>query len=462
MRPDYDAPFTLEVDASQYAIGAVLSQRNNKGRLQPIGFFSKTLIPAERNYDVYDRELLALMKGLRHWQHLLLGAKHPTKVFTDHENLTKFREPQNIGRRVARYVATLAEYNMIIQHQPGMANKVADALSRPPGTDEGSQDNQQVTVLPSHLFCRASTATSLLDRVLDHQGQSRQGMMEWKSEHTLVEQNGVWTKGGKIVVPDNLLLCREIYEEVHASPLAGHPGIQKTVSITTQQFWWPEMKQDLTEYVKGCGTCQATKPSRFKHGTPLFPITPDPVVQPFSTIVLDFIVDLPKSDRFDSILTVTDHDVSKAAFFIPCHKTATGEHIAKLYATHIFPHFGVPRKVISDRDTRFTSHFSQELCQLLGVTSNMSTAYHPQMDGQSERTNQWLEQYLQIYVNHSQDNWAGLLPLAQFVHNAWPSLTTGLSPFELLIGFIPSSGPAHTITSPMPTLESRKQGLKQL
>jgi hypothetical protein len=222
------------------------------------------------------------------------------------------------------------------------------------------------------------------------------------------------------------------------------------------------MKKDLTEYVKGCGVCQSTKPSRSKQGVPLFPITPDPSAQPFSTIALDLIVDLPRSDGFDSILTVTDHDVSKAAFFIPCSKTATGTHIAQLYATHIFPHFGVPAKVISDRDTRFTSHFSRELCRLLGISSNMSTAYHPQTDGQSERTNQWLEQYLRIYVNHAQDNWANLLPLAQFVHNAWPSSTTGLTPFELLIGFIPPSGEVQALPSRVPALESKKQELKRL
>jgi hypothetical protein len=98
MHPNYDALFTLKVDALQYAIGAILSQCNNKGKLQPIWFFLKTLIPAERNNDVYDWELLALVKGLKHWQHLLLGAKHPTEVFTDHENLTKFKEPQNMER----------------------------------------------------------------------------------------------------------------------------------------------------------------------------------------------------------------------------------------------------------------------------------------------------------------------------------------------------------------------------
>ena len=97
MCPDHDRPFTLEVDASQYALGAVLSQRNNASRLQPVGYFSKTLIPAERNYDVYDRELLTLVQSLKHWRHLLMGTSHPIEVFTNHEGLTKYRQPQKIG-----------------------------------------------------------------------------------------------------------------------------------------------------------------------------------------------------------------------------------------------------------------------------------------------------------------------------------------------------------------------------
>jgi hypothetical protein len=101
MQPDHDRPFTLEVDVSQYALGAVLSQQNDAGRLQPVGYFSKMLIPAERNYNVYNRELLALVRSLEHWRHLLMGTTHPIEVFTDHEGLTKYRQPQKIGRRVA-------------------------------------------------------------------------------------------------------------------------------------------------------------------------------------------------------------------------------------------------------------------------------------------------------------------------------------------------------------------------
>ena len=116
IRPDHTKPFILKVDASQYARGAVLSQRNEKGRNQPIGYFSKTLIPAECNYDVYNRELLALVWSLQHWRHLLMGTAHPIEVFTDHKGLTKYWEPQKIGRHVARYLPILKEYNMIIKH----------------------------------------------------------------------------------------------------------------------------------------------------------------------------------------------------------------------------------------------------------------------------------------------------------------------------------------------------------
>ena len=120
----------------------------------------------------------------------------------------------------------------------------------------------------------------------------------------------------------------------------------------------------------------------------MYPITTEPSALPFSTIALDLIVDLPPSQGYDSILTITDHDVTKAALFFPCDQTIMGEGVATIYAQHVFPHYGVPQKVISNRDTRFTSRFIKELERILDITPNMSMAYHPQMDRQSERTNQ--------------------------------------------------------------------------
>src|SRR6202789_3592308 len=156
------------------------------------------------------------------------------------------------------------------------------------------------------------------------------------------------------------------------------------------------MVEFITKYMKGCATCQATKASTNKAKVLLYPITSDKTSQPFSTIALDLIVALPSSEGYDSILMITDHDVSKAALFFPCNQTIGALGVASIYAKHVFPHFGVPRKVISDRDTRFTSQFTKELCRLLDISQNISTAYHPQTDGQSERTNQWLEQYLRV------------------------------------------------------------------
>jgi hypothetical protein len=177
---------------------------------------------------------------------------------------------------------------------------------------------------------------------------------------------------------------------------------------------------------------------------------------------LDLIVDLPPSDGYDSILTITDHDCTKASLFFPCRQTITSQGVAALYAKHVFPHFGVPSRVISDRDTRFMSNFATELCKQLDVTQNISTTYHPQTDGQSERTKQWLEQYLQIYCNLQQDNWATLLPMAQFIHNSWPNSTTGFAPFELLIGAVPRFNLMKGMSSKLPAVEHLKEHLMEV
>ncbi len=158
---------------------------------------------------------------------------------------------------------------------------------------------------------------------------------------------------------------------------------------------------------------------------------------PFETVALDFITKLPILQGYDLILTVTDHDCTKAAIFIPCRESMTAEETAGLIIQHIFPWFRLPLKFISDRDPKFASRFVRGLCKSTGTTQNISTAYHPQTDGQSERTNQWLEQYLRFWVNKRQDNWHAYLPLAEFMHNNWLNETTGEFPFFVLYGFNP-------------------------
>jgi hypothetical protein len=169
---------------------------------------------------------------------------------------------------------------------------------------------------------------------------------------------------------------------------------------------------------------------------------------------MDFITKLPKSHTYDTILTITD-TFSKASIFIPCKETIDATNTALLYATYVLPHFGLPSRIISDRDPRFTATFSTELCRLLQVHQNISTAYHPQTDGQSERTNQRLEQYLRIFIDYHQNDWDKWLPLAQYTLNTWPHAITKKTPFDLIMGYTPrvhQINRSHTLS---PTLDQR-------
>jgi hypothetical protein len=220
------------------------------------------------------------------------------------------------------------------------------------------------------------------------------------------------------------------------------------------------MQKDITEYVKGCADCQRHKVNTRPTKAPLQPIYPKPEAMPFETIALDFIVKLPVSQGFDSILTITDQGCTKAAIFIPCNEDIMAEETAALYIKHVFAHFGLPTKVISDRDPRFMSKFIQAVCKVTGVKHTPSTVYHPRTDGQSERSNQWLETAIRFITDQKQKNWAPYLPIAQFAHNNWPSDTTRKSLFFLLMGFNPCADWIHA-TSPIPRVTLRLEQLKE-
>jgi hypothetical protein len=159
-QPDLAKPFFLQVDASTFATGAILTQKDERGKHLAVGFHSQTFNDAERNYNIHDRELLAVYQGLTHHHHLLLSSPFPVTVLMDHKNLEYYHQPHHINWRIARYVQQHADYNFQLVHIPGSTNK-ADALSRRPDYDNGSSDNSDMTVLPPHLFIRATTFSSL-------------------------------------------------------------------------------------------------------------------------------------------------------------------------------------------------------------------------------------------------------------------------------------------------------------
>jgi hypothetical protein len=457
-QPDLTKPFFLQVDASAFTTGAILTQKDERGKHLAIGFHSQTFNDAERNYDIHDRELLAVYRGLTHHRHLLLSSPFPVTVLTDHKNLEYYRQPCHINRRIARYVQQLADYNFQLVHIPGSTNK-ADALSQRPDYDDGSSDNTDVTVLPPHLFIRATTFSSLDERTRASQLCQPELLSRWATTFQLKKEDDLFWYGDRLVVMDDLPLRRGVISLYHDSPTAGHPGISNTTWAIARDYWWPSMKQAITEYIKGCHTCQSRKNNPTKPKPPPFPIPSDSFTLPFTSVAMDFIVKLPLSEGFDSILTITD-TFSKASIFIPCNETIDAAGTALLYATYVLPHYGLPTCIISDRDPHFMATIIQELFHILSITHNRSTAYHPQTDGQSERANQKLEQYIRIFTDYYQKNWRQLLPLAQYTLNSWPNATTKKAPFELIMGHIPR---VHqpTCTTSSPTLNNRLTSISQ-
>ena len=172
------------------------------------------------------------------------------------------------------------------------------------------------------------------------------------------------------------------------------------------------MSKWIENYVKGCAKCQQNKTLTHRAIPPPYKINVPPTAQPFEIVAMDLITQLPNSHGHDAILTIVDHGCTRAALFLPCTTNVTGEGIAKLYLDNVYRWFGIPSKIILDRDPRFTSHFSTSLCQRLGIDQNISTAYHPQTDGLSERKNQWVEQYLRFVTSASQDDWSDWLAIA--------------------------------------------------
>jgi hypothetical protein len=294
----------------------------------------------------------------------------------------------------------------------------------------------------------------------DEEQQNEETLRPWVDPHNLQEVNGVWWKEGRRVVTGDLAYRRQVVHDHHDLPTYGHPGISRTTALTERHYLSPRMRQEICDYVGGCADCQRNKVNTQARKAPLVPIFPNPEAMPFETVTMDFIVKLPLSNGFDSILTITDHDCTKAAIFVPCNETITAEGVAELYLQHVFKRFGLPQKIISDHDPRLAGKFARVLCTALGITQNMSTAFHPRTDGQSECTNQGLEQYLRFYVDAKQGNWAQLLPIAEFAHNAWRNESTGQSPFDLLMGYHPRAE-WTAVTSPIPQVMLRLDQIRE-
>ena len=437
------APFLVETDASDFALGCVLSQLDPDGNPRPCAYYSRSLSPAERNYSVFDKELLAIKTAFEEWRHYLEGGEHQVKVLSDHKGLQFLADAKVMNQRHARWSTFFRRFNFVITYRPGSSNSLADALSRRADYEPQNPDTsqpQEEHILERNAVQIATTSSRsgskpFVERVKEALGSDPfyQSLSESERKDQFSLIDGIPHFQQRIYVPEGSLRL-EALETCHDCKLAGHYGARRTSELVKRRFYWPHMDAMTNEFCEGCQVCTLSKSSRHLPYGPLMPLPiPD---RPWSSISMDFITDLPKSEDMTTILTVTDR-YSKMAHFVPLACLPDAETTAETFVREIVRLHGLPDEIITDRGTQFTSRFWKRMLEVLDIKQSLSTAYHPQTNGQSERTNQTLQQYLRCYCSHHQDDWVSLLPLAEFSFNNTCNASTKLTPFYVNHGYHP-------------------------
>ena len=429
----------VETDASDGAIGACLTQLVDGVRL-PVAYASRKLKPAEINYDTHDKELLAVRYACEEWRPYLQGTEKQIKIETDHKNLQYFLTSKVITRRQARWLEYLMEYNLVFVHVPGDRNGRADALSRlseygtPEKTEKAILRESQNGYLLASLTPEEETLSEEQEFKKCYDDSEIEMLLD-PTEYGLITEHGVLYHGKKLYVPKRKE--KEKILETHQGALQGHPGINATWEIISKNYYFPKMRDKIRKVVMDCNECNQNKILRERpHGLP----QPLEVAEAaWDTVTMDFVVKLPPAtdgvtnQTYDSILTVVDK-LTKYAIFAPCSEAMTAEQFAQLFLRTVVQEHGTPAHIVTDRDKIFVSKFWNGLLQGLQVRSKMSSAYHPETDGQSERMNQVIEQYLRIFANETQDNWVRLLPTGMMAYNTMPLEKLGLSPYFMNYG----------------------------
>ena len=524
----------LETDASNYITAAVLSQEDNSGRLRPVAFLSKKMSPAECNYDIYDKELMAIVRAFEEWRSELSGTaiEDPIAVISDHKNLQYFMSSKQLNARQARWAEFLTDFNFRITYRPGKQSTKPDSLTRRVGdlptdpSDDRTQIRNQTILKDANLDPGIKNAVNLAPLLLDeeehhvtylaaliydlseqdHPGDEEsmeesspgvlgetsreesteestevptaetpelihqireackddeliQGIIQAKLSNErrvpaeLAKRHNVRLELGecqvhhdllyvnnRLFVPDVPELRTRILREIHDTLPGGHAGRSSTYERVSTHYFWPRMTDSVARYVKSCFTCKRSKAYREgKQGL----LKPLPIPERYwHDISMDFITHLPVCHRYgrnyQHILVIVDR-LSKKKKFIPLDSLEV-EAVVQAFLEWVWREEGYPFSIISDRGTQFVSHFWRRLCQRIGTTPKLSTAFHPETDGQTESANAALKQYLRAFVNYNQDNWVDPLPIAEFEANSDSNTSTGLAPFLVTKGYIPRSG----------------------
>ncbi|KAJ3495813.1 hypothetical protein NLJ89_g10573 [Agrocybe chaxingu] len=513
---DPSRPATLSTDASDFALSGVLQQPDDNGHLHPIAYHSRKLSPAEINYEIHDKELLAIIDSFRDMRAWLMGTAQPITVVCDHKNLEYFMSSHVLNRHQARWSMFLSEFDFRLDWAPGSKN-VADAPSRRPDFlpkkgDDVLEFQRKALLTPLHterIFpsdnlvsvssLSTSTVSALTTLVIDNSELLKcfktafQEDTEWREamlrgDTDFTAQDDMVFHKGRVYVPKSLrpeiiysrhdcysvaiLVVRsqstrscttirgpEIIYSRHDCVLGGHPGRTLTVNKIMRDYSWPGIYTYIRRYVAACDTCNRTKIPRHKPYGLLRPL--DIPERPWKSISMDFVVKLPKSHGYDSIFVVCDR-FTRAAHFIPCLESLSAPDLAWIFIDRIFRYHGLPEAIVSDRGTQFISHFWKALTSQLQIDVRTSTAYHPRSDGLTERTNQTLETYLRAYCSYQQDDWVDYLPLAEFVFNNTENASTHQTPFFANYAYHPTFEPKLSEDTSVPAASDLASRLQQI
>jgi len=415
--PDFARPFVVECDASTYGFGAVLLQDGH-----PIAFFSRPVAPRHRSLAAYERELIGLVLAVRHWRPYLWG-RHFT-VKTDHHSL-KFLLDQRLATIPQHHwVGKLLGFNFAVEYKSGATNVVADALSRR-DAEEDSMGGLCSISAPRFDFISRLRHAQAVDPALaaihdEIRAGSRTAPWTVKDDMVLFD--------GRLYIPPSSPLLQEIVAAVHDD---GHEGVQRTWHRLHRDFHFPHMRRIVQDFVRGCATCQ-----RFKseHLLPAGLLQPLPIPSAvWADIGMDFIEALPRVEGKSVILSVVDH-FSKYGHFIALGHLYTAEFVAQAFFTNIIRLHGIPQSIVSDRDPVFTSAFWRELMRLMGSKLHMTSAFHPQSDGQSEAANCVIVMYLRCFTGDRPRQWLRWLPWAEYVYNTAYQASLQETPFRVVYG----------------------------
>lgn len=449
--PDFSKEFVIECDASGTGIGAILMQDK-----KPVAYFSKALGIRNLSKSAYEKELMAVVLAIQHWRPYLLGRKFV--VSTDQRSLKQLMQQKIVTAEQQNWAAKLMGYDFEIIYKQGKLNKGADALSRVHEGRELNTMNSMVTWVQGEQIKAEVQEDEKLQRII---AEIQQDPSSWLGYSY---RQGVLFYEDRLVISNKSQLIPTLLQEFHSTPQGGHSGFYKTYRRMAANIYWVGMKNTIQEFVRQCDICQRQKYMASSPGGLLQPL-PIPE-QIWEDISLDFITGLPKSKQFEAILVVVDR-LSKYAHFIPLKHPYTARSIAEIFCKEIIKLHGLPLSIVSDRDPIFMSNFWREIFKLQGTKLKMSTAYHPESDGQTEVVNRCLETYLRYFIADQPRTWVTWIHWAEYWYNTTYHASTGKTPFEVVYGRLPPwltrwvQGETR-VASVQQDLMDRDEALKQL